>query len=127
MKRVTWLLPLLALGAACGGKIPSGPSAPLPLGSFQVLRASARIAESYPAQVTLELEGRMPNVCSELLPVTQARDGNQVRVSIRTRATSEVCILLLPAPMRLDVPLQGGFTSGEYVVQVNDYELRFRI
>lgn len=127
MKRLAWLLPLLALGVSCGGKLPSGNSPLLPLGTFEVLQASARIAESYPAQVTLELEGRMPNVCSELLPVTQTRDNNRVQVSIQTRATSEVCILLLPAPMRLNVPLQGGFTSGEYVVTVNGFELRFRI
>lgn len=127
MKRLACLAPFLALFAGCGGKLPSGHSPLLPLGTFEVLQASARIAESFPAQVTLELEGRMPNVCSELLPVAQTRDGNRVQVSIKTRATSEVCILLLPAPMRLDVPLQGGFTPGEYVVTVNDFELRFRI
>jgi hypothetical protein len=127
VRRLSWLLPFLVLGAACGGKLPSGPSGTLPLGTFEVLQASARIAESYPAQVTLELEGRLPNVCSTLLPVTQTRDGNRVRVGIQTRATSEVCILLLPAPMRLDVPLQGGFTAGDYVVTVNDFELRFHI
>ncbi len=125
MKRPGRLLSLLAVvAAACGGAPPSGPSGP---GTFQVLQASVSIAESYPAQVTLEIEGRLPNVCSELLPVIERRDGNRVHVDIRTRSTSEVCILLLPPPMRLTVPLQGGFTSGEYLVQINDYELRFGI
>ncbi len=114
---------LLAVAAACGGS-PSSPSVP---GSFEVLHASARIAEGTPAQVTLELEGRLPSVCSELLPVAQRRDRNRVQVSIHARSTSEVCILLLPPPMRLTVPLQGGFTHGEYFVQINDYALRFRI
>ncbi len=69
----------LAVPVACSP--PSAPSTES-FGSFQVLQASARISESYPAQVMLEVEGRMPDVCRELLPVTQRRQGNHVQVSI---------------------------------------------
>ncbi len=125
--KLTWSAVLMAVALAVPVAC-SSPSAPSPEpGSFVVLQASARIAEGYPAQVTIEVEGYMPSVCSELLPIRQRREGNRVQVGIHARSTSEVCVLAVPPRMRLTVPLQGGFTSGEYVVTINDYELRFRI
>jgi hypothetical protein len=118
------LLPALALLVACGAPAPTSPET---RGQLTVLRVAPRVAESWPLQVTLEIEGRMPTACSELDEVAQRRDGARVDVAITTRERSEVCIKILPAPIRLDVPLRGGFLPGEYVASVNGFELKFRL
>jgi hypothetical protein len=129
--RAAFSLPLVALllGAACASDgNPSGPGrVPPPVELLQVVGVSAVIAESFPAQVTLDVTGQFPNVCTAVDGVTQTRSGNRVEVHIRTRSTSEICILIYPEPTLVRVPLQGGFAPGDYVVRVNGFETRFRI
>ena len=63
----------------------------------------------------------------EQFAAVQQRRLETVEVTITARSTSDVCILLFPAPTQLDVVIQGPFRSGENVLRVNGVEARFRI
>lgn len=106
------------------------PSAPTPPPARDLLRVTAvdvLVAESFPLQVRAEVMGEVPNVCTALGPIRQQRDGRTITVTIPIHATSQACILLLPPPVQLSLPLDGPFDRGDYLLLVNGFERRFRI
>jgi len=129
---VMWLLVCLVAAGCVGGGTPEQPAAPTApdiaarASLLQVDEVVLLIAESYPAQVVARVIGSVPDSCSAVDTVRQTREGARVRVTITTRRTAAGCGQA-PQPMDLNVRIDGGFTSGEYIVLVNGVERRFSI
>ena len=126
-------LGLALVAAACASSPASPPAAPsdsnlrtddsLPL---HVEDAVLQIATSYPAQVTVQVKGSLPDPCSSVGTVTQRREGNKVIVNIPVRRGNGICAQMIQ-PTAVTVRLDGGFESGNYVVIVNGVERPFKI
>lgn len=121
----SWLVFLALSLAACGSQSPSGPSPSR--GLLQVSEAEVAILESEPPQAVATVHGQLPSVCTVVEEVRVRREGRVVDVTITTRTTAEVCILLLPPPVRLPVHLGFFQEPGDYLLRVNGLERRFRI
>ena len=88
--------------------------------------AIVQIATSYPAQVSIQVKGSLPDPCSSVGTVTQRREGNKVIVEIPVRRGTGVCAQMIQ-PTTVSVRLDGGFESGNYMVVVNGVERPFKI
>ena len=124
----------LLVAVGCG----SSPAAPSPTprnddgggtptaSRLTVTNVEVLIAESYPVRVVLRVDGEVPNACTEIDQVAQARSGNQITVTITTKRTAEVCAQVIRSILR-DVLREGPFEAGAYVVRVNGVERRFTV
>jgi hypothetical protein len=130
----TLLLCVALAAASCASAPPTTPPASpadtnprtddsLPL---HVDDAVVQIATSYPAQVTVQVKGSMPDPCSSVGTVTQRREGNKVIVNIPVRRGSGICAQMIQSTA-VSVRLDGGFESGNYVVVINGVERPFKI
>ncbi len=105
----------------------AGPT-PVPRrGQLNVVAVEVLVLESFPPQVHAHIVGEVPNVCTVVDGIQQRREERTVTLTITTCTMGEVCILLLPPPVELTVPLDGPFESGEYLLRVNGVERNFRI
>jgi inhibitor of cysteine peptidase len=85
------------------------------------------ILESFPVQVHVRLTGELGDACTELLPITQTRNGNRVRLTVQSqRPRDAVCAQVLSAFDEV-VALEGPFPSGDYVLEVNDVATAFTV
>ena len=94
-----------------------------------VENVEVRIKESFPVQVSAAVTGYLRDGCEKLGATTQSRSGNVITVSIATerdKTTERVCIQVI-SPVEQDVPLEGTFLPGTYVVRVNGVERTFRV
>ena len=121
------LLFLLALSLAACGSV-KNPAAPGPTrGLLEVVGVDVAILESYPPQAVANVEGQLPTVCTAIDEIRVRRQERLVEVTITTVGTAEVCILLLPPPVKVPVHLGYFAEPGEYVLRVNGFEGRFKI
>jgi len=115
-----------ALALACCHQS-TGPT-PVPRrGLLNVVAVEVAVLESFPPQVHAHITGEVPNVCTVVDGIQQRREERTIALTITTCTMGEVCILLLPPPVELTVPLDGPFESGEYLLRVNGIERPFRI
>jgi hypothetical protein len=117
-------LVLAAVGLLAGCRSVSGPE--VTIDRIDVDRVVVRVAESFPAQVFADVEGRVGDGCTELLPVEQSRSGSTVTVEIkRRRPISAICTQQL----RLfdEVIALGTFTTGDYQLVVNGSRYPFKV
>ena len=94
-----------------------------------VQTVDVRILESFPVQVTASVTGYLRDGCEMLGATTQTRSGNTITVTIATEwdnKTERVCIQVI-SQVQQDVPLEGAFPSGTYVLRVNGVEKTFRV
>lgn len=81
----------------------------------------ALMLESYPVQISLVVKGYQPDGCDYPVVVSQTRSGNQVNVQIyRTMPLAAMCPAMI-LPYEAAVPLDGGFETGTYTIDVNGY------
>jgi hypothetical protein len=85
------------------------------------------LMESYPVQVALVVSGWLPDGCTQLDAVRQAREGNTIRVTMTTRRPAEAFCTQAIVPFTERVGLEGGFESGVYRAVVNDFEVGFEV
>lgn|SRR5690606_1130300 len=119
---------LLALLAACGVSQPAQP-APAAGHSFpaQIESVSVEVAESFPVQVFVRMQGTLGDGCTSLGEITQRREGNTIEVSvIANHSGAEVCTMIAQL-IDERVQLEGEFPAGEYIVRVNGVEERFTV
>ena len=78
-----------------------------------------------PLRVVAHVEGVVGDGCSELYSVKQARTGNTATVTIlRQRPKEGVCTQIAKL-YNADIPLEGNFPAGRYVLMVNSVERVF--
>ena len=140
------ILGAVTLGAACtGSRSPEAPSTGKPGASpaqpgqgqtpdqtaptlLTVAKVDVIIMESFPPQITVKVDGWLPDGCSEVGDITQQRDGFTIDVTITIRRLSTgACIAIAPQVSR-SIRLNGSFAeSGAYTVRVNGVEKTFTL
>jgi hypothetical protein len=118
-----WLaLVIILLLSACGTTA-GGAST----GRMQVDQVDVQIAESFPPQVFVRVQGVLGDGCTTLGAISQQRTGNTIEVTIATNHSgAEVCTMIAQLVDKT-IKLEGDFPAGEYVVRVNGVEQQFRI
>lgn len=119
---------LLALLAACGVSQPAQP-APAAGHSFpaQIESVSVEVAESFPVQVFVRMQGTLGDGCTSLGEITQRREGNTIEVSVPAiHSGAEVCTMQLQL-INERLPLEGPFEPGDYTLIVNGVETSFSV
>jgi len=86
------------------------------------------VLESFPVQIRALVRGSLPDSCTAIDQIVQAREGNAFRVTITTvRATGQACAQSL-VPFEESIPLQVvGLQAGDYTVTVNDISTTFQL
>jgi hypothetical protein len=92
---------------------------------IQITNVDVTIMESFPPQALAHVEGVLGDACAELNSVTQSRLGRRVTmVILRERPRDAICAQIAKL-YREDVPLEGVYPAGQYLLRVNDYETTF--
>ena len=92
----------------------------MPIGEIEVL-----LAESAPVQVTVEVNGWLPDLCSSHHETHQMQDGNTIFIKITITGSTGYCAT--EAPSYQERVFIGALPAGDYKVVVNDVEQQFRI
>jgi hypothetical protein len=84
-----------------------------------------RILETAPPQAVAHVKGLLGDGCSEFHSLSQARSGSTVTVTIlRQRPRKAICTQIAKL-YEADVPLQGQYPPGRYLLRVNSFEKVF--
>ena len=122
--RLAVLLAGLGAVAAAGCTSPTDPD--LVIGQIQIERVDVRILESFPPQAVAHVEGVLGDGCTEFHSIEQRRSGNTVTLTIlNTRPREAICTMIAKL-YKADIPLEGNYPPGQYVVRVNGVETSFR-
>lgn len=79
------------------------------------------IAESYPPQVMLYIEGGLSDGCTTFHELTKERDGNVINIRVTTQRPKDAICTQVYGFFEKNLNLGTDFTSGEeYTIQVND-------
>ena len=118
--------PILAVAlAAAACAISSAPSEMVH--DMQIEDVSVRFEPSAPPRPVAHIRGIIPDGCSSLNAVEQIRTGNTVLVRVTLiRPTEGPCIQVIER-LRADVPLEGAFPPGNYLVHVNGVAREFAL
>jgi hypothetical protein len=107
--------------AACA--LPSDPD--VVVEPIQVDSVDVRVMESSPPHATAHVRGVLGDGCASFHSLEQQRSGSTVTVTIlRERPRDAICTQVAKL-YEADVPLQGSFPPGAYVVRVNGVEQPF--
>ena len=134
MKKIYVLLVVLGLLlSACGGEnlpddgLPSPPSEPVPgqgewsRGEAFVNDAQLAIAESFPIQVAIEIQGDLPTPCNRLMvEISEPDADNHINIEVYSLVNpAETCIAVIePFSERVSLPPEL-LVDGTYSVFVN--------
>ena len=116
----------ISLGAvtvlACSSN-PAGPD--LLVDEIQIDSVEVRIVETPPPYAVAHVRGILGDGCSELRSQSQTRLGNLVIVTIlRERPRDAICTQIAKL-YEADIPLQGQYPPGQYLLRVNGVEKAF--
>ncbi len=84
-----------------------------------ISRVDVTVMESYPMQISLDVEGEHPDGCDFPVQTRQRREGNQVMVEVFREIPVDVFCPMILKPYSDRIFLEGGFESGEYRISVN--------
>ena len=77
------------------------------------------IAESHPVQVFVVIKGYLPDTCTDIGQIIQAREGNAFLITIKNHCSQEICSDVI-VPFTETISLQVyGLPAGNYTVDVN--------
>ena len=114
--------------------VPAPPTeavAPIPppagVGLAPVAGVEVLLLESFPVQVQVVVTGDLPDPCTTIGPIAQARNGNAVTVTLPTVRDPDAFCAQVLVPFTETVPLAGEFPAGDYTVSVNGVERAFRV
>lgn len=109
---------LLLVVAACTSSVTSASAV---AGTLQVRDVRVIVSAPRPAQVTLQVDGVLPDACTKTGSVSQAREGVTITVTIMTERSGDTCAQVLQN-VTVPVALKGTFVAGTYTVRVNGVE-----
>ena len=97
--------------------------ADMPIQGIEVL-----LMESDPVQVTVEVNGWLPDSCTVHHETHQAREGNSITIQITTiRPKDLACAAVITAIKYQEKVFIGALPAGDYTVTVNNVEQQFHI
>lgn len=126
-RRTLGALVLWTAAVTLAGCMTSPTPSPLPTpiggvwrGTAAVERVDIRILESFPVQVHVTASGNLPDGCTQIDEIAQARKGYAFTVTMSTvRPADAVCTLAL-VPFQEVIPLDvAGLPAGTYTVNLN--------
>jgi hypothetical protein len=121
------LLFAIALGLCAGGCSTVEPD-PVPqflITPIQIERVDVRILESSPPQATAHVEGVIGDGCTELNSERQVRSGSTVTITVLAQRPPNAICTQVAKLYRKDIPLEGAFPPGPYILSVNGVEKAF--
>lgn len=75
---------------------PDEPTADIAIGEVQVDRIALTMMESFPIQISVRVQGLLPDACSEVFAMPQTLEGNSLKLSlVSIREPDEVCAQVL--------------------------------
>lgn len=121
---------IVLLLAACSGAAetpePPAPSGEMQYGKAPVESVEVVFLESFPLQVQLQVEGYLPDGCTEIESTEVERQGDHFEVTITTSRPAEMACTQAIEPFEMNIPLDVyGLPAGEYTVDVNGVETSF--
>jgi hypothetical protein len=97
------------------------------IGPIQIDSVDVELLESFPVRATARVTGVVGDGCSELLPIEQSRDGNELDISIRRRRPLDAVCPQIAHLFASRIPLEGTFAPGDYTLRVNDASVSFHV
>ncbi|MFN2303211.1 MAG: hypothetical protein ACK2TV_05695 [Anaerolineales bacterium] len=90
---------------------------------------SVNIMESFPVQISVSLQGYLPDGCTELNRITSSRDGQVFTIVVETkRPTGEVACTMAIVPFERTVNLDvRGLSAGDYTVNAGELSETFTL
>ncbi len=95
--------------------------ADMPIAGIEVL-----LAASDPVQVTVEVNGWLPDSCTAHHETHQAQEGNTITIQITTTRPRDLACATVVTEYQENVSI-GTLPAGDYTVIVNDVEQQFRL
>jgi len=132
--RKTVVYPLLAvlsllvlfLGACAGVNNSEPPSDEIEIRLAPIHEVDIRIAESYPPQVFVHIQGGLSDGCTTFHELKEERTGKTINIEVTTQRPKDAVCTAVYSYFEKNVGLGSDFTSGEtYTVKVNDYSTSF--
>jgi inhibitor of cysteine peptidase len=126
MKRVNWLVVILLLlvvatAVACQ---PGGQQLEIRPAPIHEVRVA--IAESYPPQVIVYIQGGLSDGCTTFHELKTERSGNTVNILVTTQRSKDAVCTQVYGYFEQNVNLGSDFVSGQtYTVRVNDKTTSF--
>lgn len=94
----------------------------------RVQQVEVVVMESVPVQANAVVRGYLPDGCSKVADIGQARDGSLFRVSIMTTRPADVMCTAVIRDFERSIPLDvAGLPAGGYMVDVNGVRASFRL
>lgn len=93
----------------------------MPIGEIEVL-----LAESDPVQVTVEVNGWLPDSCTAHHETHQTQEGNTITIQITTTRPKDAFCATVVTEYQERFFI-GALPAGDYTVIVNDVEQKFRV
>ena len=92
-----------------------------------ILRVDIRVMESYPMQISLDVQGEHPDGCDLPVRVRQSRAGSTARVEVYREVPADMICPMILRPYRENIMLEGGFESGSYTIEVNSHSQQLEL
>jgi hypothetical protein len=114
-------------GACSDGNTPEPPPGDeIIIRNAPIHEVHVRIAESYPPQVFVYIQGGLADGCTTFNDLTTERAGNTLTITVTVRRPKDTMCTAIYTYFEKDVALGSDFVSGEtYTVKVNDYVTGF--
>jgi hypothetical protein len=85
------------------------------------------VLESLPLQLTLTVTGNFQDGCEAPLKVKQQQDGDRLDITLYRELPADAVCPAVMTPFEETVPLEGGFESGTYMLDVNGIAIEQKI
>lgn len=105
--------PVNSIGPSGQGRTPTGP--------FFLDSAQVNVAESFPLQVFVAVEGNQPTPCDEVDWTVTVED-DRIDINLYTVADPARTCMAVLHPVSFTIPL-GDFATGAYTIYLNDEEV----
>lgn len=114
-------LSLGALHAACSS--PTGSD--VLVRPIEVDRVDVRVGQTFPALVSAHVQGLLGDGCASFHSLRQDRSANTITLTILGQRPREAVCIQIAQIYDADIPLEGQYASGRYVLRVNGVESTF--
>jgi len=132
MKHTLYLILLLvlmvAIVAVTGCKSETSPPGDSDTGELKISPApihevQVNIAESFPPQIFVYIQGGLADSCTEFNDLTDERSGNTIEITVTVKRPVDAMCAQVYGYFEKNVALGTDFNSGEtYIIEVNDYK-----
>jgi inhibitor of cysteine peptidase len=126
MKKVNWLVLISLLLVIAAVACQPGGGNGLEIRPAPIHEVRVAIAESYPPQVMVYIQGGLSDGCTTFHELKTERSGNMVNITVTTQRPREAVCTQVYGYFEQNVNLGSDFISGQtYTVRVNDKTTSF--